>query len=240
MNPSATPSSSFSSSIMQTIIVNTKTYDGGSISASDASSADDARKQFFHSNTNDEIQHHFDAFSYYSSQSNRMSMFYGPQQQESLNPNAEPTTNSRRRASTSSIETTNKAGPTCHTRRTRVSFEMHPSLLMMHSLFELNEGGIDEWWSLAGNFPREQQQQRSIEEYNISTTQFFCMYTYTWRFSSSTPKHQVCVYWWITVVRTFFLNSRYQCIQYHGHDNQYPHSSTICRTRKSGTVHNLM
>lgn len=72
-----------------------------------------------------------------------MSMFYGPQQQDILNLNG-PTTNSRRRASTSSIETTKKAAPTCRTRRTRVSFEMHPSLLMMHSMFELSEGGIDE------------------------------------------------------------------------------------------------
>ncbi len=137
MPPSAAPSS-----CMQ-IIVETKTYDGGSTSAE---SSITKRKQLFHSSTNKEErqEHHFDAFSYYSSQSNRMSMFYDPPQPyaNSRVDDDKNTTNTRRCPSTSSIETSRiTATPTvAGPRRTRVSYEMHPSLIMMNA-FELHEGG---------------------------------------------------------------------------------------------------
>ena len=139
--PSApSSSSSFSSDMLTKIIVETKTYDGGCTSV--AASYDAKRKHTFHSssmNMKEERQNHFDAFSYYSIQSNRMSMFDGPRQQE-LHPLEEDNETSAdpcrsRRASTSSIKT---APTAANSRRTRVSFEMHPSLFMLDAP-EINE-----------------------------------------------------------------------------------------------------
>ena len=126
--------------MLSKIIVETKMYDGGCTSV--AASYDAKRKHTFHSssmNVKEEGQNHFDAFSYYSIQSNRMSMFDGPHQQELLplvedNETSADTRRSRR-ASTSSIKTAPEAA---NSRRTRLSFEMHPSLFMLDAL-EINE-----------------------------------------------------------------------------------------------------
>lgn len=142
--PPFVPQSPISSSSMQSITVETKRYDGGSTSSSDASG-----KQLYHSSTNNEMDRHFDAFSYYSSQSNRMSTFYGdcPRQQEVIhsrvlddNVNVNTMKNSHRRASSaSSTDSSQKTAPTFRqARKTKVSFEMHPSLLMLHA-FELHD-----------------------------------------------------------------------------------------------------
>lgn len=138
--PTSTSTAPYSSlSCMQTFIVPTKTYDGGTKtyddSHSDTTTSKERRQQ--HSD--------FDAFSYYSSQYNRMSMFYGPLPQDvttSRVDDDESATSKRRRVSISSIEATHtEAAPTVVSpRRTRLSFEVHPSLLMLHE-FEFYEQG---------------------------------------------------------------------------------------------------
>ena len=118
--------------IMQTIIVPTKSYDGGSTSSFEA------RRKIFQAKNKE--HHEFDAFSYYSSQDNRMRMLHGCQQEEAISPpetvseGADDETTTRRgcrrgASSSSSVET--HARPT---RRTRISFEMHPSLILMYAL----------------------------------------------------------------------------------------------------------
>ena len=110
---------------MQTIIVPTKSYDGGSTSSFEA------RRKLFQAKNKE--HHEFDAFYYYS-------RLHGCQQEEAIllpetvSEGADDETTTRRgcrrgASSSSSVET--HARPT---RRTRISFEMHPSLILMYAL----------------------------------------------------------------------------------------------------------
>jgi hypothetical protein len=97
------------------ISVPTKTYDGGS---------NDTKSNMIHPSK--EV---FNAFSYYSSQERRMSLLLGLDQTiHSIN---DEILENHRCGPTSSYSraTTNNA-PTYNRRRTRVSWEVHPSLIL--------------------------------------------------------------------------------------------------------------
>lgn len=114
------------SSHKQILTVPTKIYDGGSSSSSASSSSDDGgmRRKKLHDSFDNLLD--LDAFSFYSSQDNRMYALLG-RDQEAIS--SSPTILEREDTSCHR-HAQRKVSSDKTARRTRVSFEVHPSLLV--------------------------------------------------------------------------------------------------------------